>query len=401
MTAATTPYSLATIVELLSRESTSGHTNLPLTTWISEEIARLDLPVVTQASPGGHQENLLVTLPDSRGNTSGGLLLSGHLDTVPVEGQIWTSPPFEPEVRNGRLYGRGATDMKSFCGSVIAHLPKFTAAPLAVPLHIALTYDEETGCAGASHLLELLTDERRRPRAAIIGEPTSMRVVTAHKGCLRYRVTFRGRSVHSSLAPAGVNAAVFAGRFVASVADIADGLITGGPFDDRFTVPSTTVSIGPVHGGTEPNIVPDLCEVHIEIRPIPGHDVDRLKRRICSVLAELGRAMQQLDPTTSATIEPVVDVPALNPSSDNAASALLDCLLDHSSEGEAVSYGTEAGLFQEAGIHTVICGPGSIAQAHIPDEYIELDQIHRCDEFLERLCIDLQSSQSHTARLCR
>ena len=263
------PRSLDTIVDLLCLDTTSSRTNLPLTTRIADVLTAAEVPVVLQQSPDGYKENLLVTIADRDGNTDGGVLLAGHLDTVPVEGQSWTNPPFQPRVHNGRLYARGAADMKAFCGSVLTHLPAFLTAPLSAPLKVAFTYDEETGGAGARQLLDLLTADGV-PRVGIVGEPTSMRPVVGHKGCRRYRVAFRGRAVHSSLAPTGVNAVSYAGRLVAFLADLSDRLPVEGPLSDQFAVPHTTVSVGPIHGGTEPNIVPSDCVVHVESVRFPA-----------------------------------------------------------------------------------------------------------------------------------
>ncbi|MGC0367625.1 acetylornithine deacetylase [Rhodococcus sp. 27YEA15] len=387
----TAPRSLDTIIDLLSLDTTSSRTNLPLTTRIAETLEAAGVPVILQQSPDGYKENLLVTIADADGRTDGGVLLSGHLDTVPVEGQNWTSPPFRPQVRDGRLYARGAADMKAFCGSVLTHLPDFLAAPLSVPLNVAFTYDEETGCAGARQLLDLLTSDGT-PRVGIVGEPTSMRPVIGHKGCRRYRVAFRGRSVHSSLAPTGVNAVAFAGRLVAFLADLSDRLSIEGPFSDQFAVPHTSVSVGPIHGGTEPNIVPSDCTVHVEIRPVPDHDADALEREIFSRIAVFERAMRQVDSSTGVTIERVVDVPALAPDPSGPALDLVNGLTGEAHDGSWVSYGTEAGIYRSAGIDTVVYGPGSIEQAHIPDEYIDLDQIRSCDQFLDRLRTNMQSA---------
>lgn len=386
-----TPASMAAIIRLLSHDTTSSRSNIELTTLVAKSLEADGIRVIRQPNPDGTKENLLVSIPDARGRTEGGVLLAGHLDTVPVDGQAWTSPPFEPHVRNGRLYARGAADMKAFCGSVLAHLPRFSATPLAVPLKVALTYDEETGCAGAQELLRPLV-QYGVPQLAFVGEPTMMKPIVAHKGCRRYVVTLHGRSVHSSLAPTGVNAVAYGARTAAYLADLADRLGATGPHNHRFTVPHTTVSVGPIRGGTSPNIVPDFCELQFEIRPVPGHDVDSIEREIKSRLADLERAMRAVDTSTGLALQRVVDVPALEPRPGGPATTLAEGLIGQPIDATGwVSYGTEAGIYQSAGIDTVVCGPGSIEQAHVANEYIELEQIDRCDKFLDRLRVHLQN----------
>lgn len=384
------PSSLETIISLLRNDTTSRLPTGPVVGTVAAFCAAHKLHLTRQPSENGAKENILITLPDRGGGTAGGVMLSGHLDTVPVDDQNWSSPPFTPQVRGTRLYARGAADMKAFCGTVLAALPSFAAAPLSMPLHVTFTYDEETGCAGARGLLSLLEERGIRPRICIVGEPTRMKAIVGHKGCRRATLLVRGVAGHSSLAPLGVNAVEYAGRIVAYLAGLSARLEQQGPFDHAFTIPHTTLSVGIIKGGTEPNIIPDRCEVQFEIRPVPAQDTAALDAEIAAYLREIEQEMIERHPDAGLSLTHTVDVPSLTPHADNAAVTLFETLTRTPVDESCVAYGTEAGLFQSIGIDTIVCGPGSIDQAHIADEFIDLDQILRLEAFLDALRTELQ-----------
>lgn len=385
------PESLEAILELLRIESTSSLPNQGIVDHICRRLEDLGLFPFRVSSQDQAKSSVFVSIPDLRRKVDGGVLLSGHIDTVGVQGQNWHSNPFEPYVAEGRLHGRGTADMKSFCGSVLASLQKFLAKPLNQPLHIAFTYDEETGCGGAKQLAEVLKDRGVSPSTAIIGEPTLMKPIVGHKGCARYDLLFEGLSGHSSLTPYGVNAVEYAARAVAHIRTIADRLAAEGPLDQSFNVPFTTISTGRFDGGSEPNIIPDRCTVQLEIRAVPGQAVQALEAEINDYLAGLQTAMQAVHPASAVTATKVVDVPALDPGKAGSAFDLVARLTGTAANRDCVSYGTEAGIFQNLGMDAVLCGPGDIAQAHIANEFISLDQISLCDNFLELLAQEMQT----------
>jgi acetylornithine deacetylase len=317
--------------------------------------------------------------------TKPGIVLSGHTDVVPVDGQNWASDPFKATVKGDRLYGRGACDMKSYLAVVLAMAPRFAAAKLKAPIHFALSYDEEVGCIGARGLLEDLARNNIRPAGAIIGEPTSMQPVIAHKGKRAYQCRVRGKEAHSALTPQGVNAIEYAARIISYIRHMAERMQACEPRDHGFDVPFTTLQTGVISGGTAGNIVPRECIFQFEFRYLPGADPDALEREIKDyaervILAE----MRRTDPSTSISIETKSDNPGLSMSEKDEITRLAQALSRNASTAK-VAYLTEGGLFQQAGIPAIICGPGSIEQAHKPDEYVTLEQVALCESFMERL----------------
>jgi len=315
-----------------------------------------------------------------------GIMLSGHTDVVPVDGQEWTADPFAVVERGGRLYGRGTADMKSFIAVVLAHVPQMVASNLRIPLNFAFSYDEEIGCIGVRRLIEAISHMPVRPAMCIVGEPTDMKVVIAHKGKVSIRVRVRGFEAHSSLTPRGVNAIAYAAELIVHLNRMAARIAENGPFDDGYDVPYTTVHTGVISGGTQINIVPKDCSFEFEFRYLPEDDPQALLREVTEYArSELEPRMRAVQPDTGFTFEERSAIPGLDIRDDEEVVRLAKALTGQNDHSK-VAFGTEAGLFHlHAGIPTVICGPGSIDQAHKPDEWIGLDQVARCDAFVRRL----------------
>ncbi|MGH6628877.1 MAG: acetylornithine deacetylase, partial [Burkholderiales bacterium] len=331
---------------------------------------------------GKRKANLFATL-GPRGEP--GIALSGHTDVVPVEGQEWDTDPFGMVEKDGRLYGRGACDMKGFIACVLALVPEIMERGLKTPLHLAFSYDEEVGCLGVGRLIADMMRSGVRPSACIVGEPTEMRPVIAHKGKKGYRCTVRGLAGHSAYAPHGVNAVEFAAEAVAFLKSLARRHRDRGPFDRGFDVAHTTVHTGVLRGGTALNVIPHECVFDFEFRHLPGDDPEALLREFTDyVRNQLEPEMRPVHPPAGFTIEPLSDIPGLDTGPESEVVALAQEFTGERDIGK-VSFATEGSQFQRAGIPTVVCGPGSIAQAHKPNEYITLDQIARCNAFLRRL----------------
>ena len=325
--------------------------------------------------------NLFATL----GTGSDGVILSGHTDVVPVEGQPWETDPFAMHEVNGRLYGRGTADMKSFIACVLTVLPEIVERGLATPLHLAFSYDEEVGCIGVGRLIADLVRAGIRPRACIVGEPTLMVPVIAHKGKMSYRCTVRGSAGHSAYAPHGVNAVEYAAEAVAFLRNMARRHRDRGPYDGSFDVAHTTVHTGVIRGGTALNVIPHECAFDFEFRHLPGDDPERLLGEFTDyVRSALEPEMRKVHAEAGFRIEPMSGTPMLETPPESEVVALAQELADVHEIGK-VSFGTEASQFQRAGIPTVVCGPGSIEQAHKPNEFVTLEQVAKCEAFLRRL----------------
>ncbi|MEC5191476.1 MULTISPECIES: acetylornithine deacetylase [unclassified Arthrobacter] len=383
---------LAWSKKLITFDTTSRNSNLAMISSMAEELTAHGITPVIVPSPDGNKANLFATIPARDGSVTGGIMLAGHTDVVPVDGQDWDSDPFTPEIRDGRLYGRGTTDMKAFSGAILALLPEFLSCPLAEPLHFAWTYDEEVGCHGAVVLLDELAARGIRPRLCFVGEPTSMHPVSAHKSSQLYRVSVSGIAAHSAMTSTGVNAIEYAARSIAFIRSLADEHRLSGPFDATFVVPYTTANVGVVSGGAAVNTVAERCDFEFEFRTIPGDDPEAVVARIEDNLAELRAAIQQENPAADIRMVPLGKVPGLSPESPRAALELAQRLTGHAVE-ETVVYATEAGLFQRAGIDTVVCGPGNMDQGHTANEYIELTQIAACEHFLQALAAHLATTE--------
>jgi acetylornithine deacetylase len=370
------------IQRLVAFDTTSRGSNLGLIEWVRDWLKAQGVESTLVYDASEPKANLFATIG---AGTRPGLVLSGHTDVVPVDGQAWNSDPFTATLRDGRIYGRGSADMKSFIATALAMTPRFLAAPLKTPVHFALSYDEEVGCLGVRGLLAELARRDIRPGGCIIGEPTSMQPVVAHKGKRAYRCCVRGREAHSALTPQGVNAIEYAAKLVVHVRHIADRMRELETRDNRYDVPFTTLQTGVIRGGTAGNIVPRDCELHFEFRYLPGIDPDALEREIKDYARTvLEPEMKRVDPDAGFTFETKSEIPAMDTGDADRITALAQSLARRG-DASKVAYATEGGLFQRAGIPSIICGPGSIEQAHKPNEYIALEQVAMCESFMDRL----------------
>jgi acetylornithine deacetylase len=374
----------AVLARLVAFDTTSNRSNLDCLHWIVEQAVRFSARVRYTFNPDGSKANALISFGPER---AGGVLLSAHTDTVPVEGQPWTRPAFELTEDAGRLYARGSSDMKGFIAACIAAFDTWHRQPLAQPIHLALSYDEEFGCRGVPSLIDDLIANVPLPAFVWVGEPTGMRIATAHKGVCVFATRFRGRAAHSSLPQLGRSAVADAVRFAAFLLDL------GLEATERHTriaglePPHTTFNLGRFNGGTALNIVACDCTIDWEFRPIPEDDDIALKRRIGDFL----ESMQAAPAAVPGEVEheEVVVVPPLRPTGQDEARDRMQRLLGSAEPTIAVPFGTEAGLFQLAGIPALVCGPGSIEQAHPPDEWIEVAQLERCRAALTALPLHL------------
>jgi acetylornithine deacetylase len=380
--------SLSLLDTLVGFDSTSKNSNLELIGFVRHFLDSYGIHSQLVENTQGNKANLYATIgPTDRS----GVMLAGHTDVVPVDGQQWQSDPFRLDVRDQRAYGRGTADMKGFLASVLAAVPKFAAAQLATPIHLAFTYDEEIGCIGARRLLDVLGGLPVLPAMGIIGEPTSMRVVAEHKGKLAWRVTVHGHEGHSSNPTAGVNAIEYAAELIAFIRKLAKTRREEGPFDALYEVPFSTLHVGTIHGGTALNIIPAQCVFDFEIRHLPGDPGNAILQAIRDYAEqELEPQMKAIDPKTGFAFTERNSYPGLCTPPDAEIVRFVQSLLNDRSVPGKVAYGTEAALFTEKwGIPTVVCGPGDIAQAHQPDEWVALDQLAVCDALMDRLCARL------------
>jgi acetylornithine deacetylase len=358
---------------------------LDLIEWVRDYLQSHGAKIRLTQDATGKKANLFATLGDS---PKPGLILSGHTDVVPVDGQNWDSDPFRVTERDGKLFARGSADMKGFIGIILAQAPKFVAAlnsnRLDAPLHYALSYDEEVGCLGVRGLIRDLEDNGIRPAGCVVGEPTSMQPIIAHKGTHRFRCAVHGREAHSSYVTRGVNAIEYAARLVVYIRQIADRLAQIEKRDYGFTVPYSTLSTGLIRGGIAANVVPKDCEFHFDMRTLPQASPDALYEEIRTYAEVLAREMQAIDPQSGIDLVWASQTAGLAASETDAIVQWAMQLSNNSTVGK-VSYGTEAGLFQKMGVPTVICGPGDIAEAHRPNEFVALEQLAQCEAFMNRI----------------
>ena len=378
------------IQRLVGFDTTSRDSNLGLIEWVRDWLKGQGVESRLTYDPSGTKANLFATIQQG---TRAGIVLSGHTDVVPVDGQPWDTDPFKATIKDDRIYGRGSADMKSYIAAALAMTPRFLAADLKSPVHFALSYDEEIGCLGVRGLIEDLARAGIKPAGCIIGEPTSMQPVVAHKGKRAYKCCFRGREAHSALTPQGVNAIEYAARLVVYIRHMAERMRDCETRDNGFDVPFTTLQTGVIKGGTAANIVPRDCEVHFEFRYLPGVDPEALESEIKSYAERvLLPEMRAVDPATFIAFETKAEIPGLDPSVERAEQDRVTSLAQALARNQAiakVAYATEAGLFQRAGIPSIICGPGSIGEAHKPNEFITLEQVALCEAFMERLLAEL------------
>ena len=373
------------LVQSLVRINTvSQNSNLELIHFVRDELKRLGVRSRLSYNADKSKANLFATLGE---NKPAGIILSGHTDTVPWDGQDWSVPQLGALLKEGpepRLYGRGSADMKGFIGVALSHAEQFlnSTAPFAV--HLALSYDEEVGCFGVRELIADLRDAGIKPLACIIGEPTSMVPAIAHKGVYRYRCCVRGKEAHSSLTPKSVNAIEMAARLIGKVRDMAEGFERDEPRYEGFDVPFSTASVGQFQGGIADNVVPRDAWFHYEFRDLPTADAKRMQESIVTEARSLEVAMKKVAPEAGFRFETICEIPSFLGSADDPVTRLAQQLSGQSSTTQ-VAFGTEAGLFKQSGIPTVVCGPGSIEQAHQPDEYVSLAQLAQCERFMQRL----------------
>jgi acetylornithine deacetylase len=376
------PVSLPWVERLVSMDTVSRNPNIGLIESVRDELRRAGVDAIITTDPRGQWANLFATVPAHDGETNGGVVLSGHTDVVPVDGQDWSSDPFKPEIRDGLLYGRGTCDMKGFIGAALALLPQMQAAKLAKPIHFALSYDEEIGCAGAPLMIADLQKRGIRPDGCIVGEPTSMRPVIAHKGINTYRCCVRGSAAHSSLTVKGLNAIEYAARLICHIRDLADEFRANGPFDELYDVPFTTAQTSTIKGGNAINTVPAECQFEFEFRNLPTMDPERIIGRIESYARDtLLPKMLKEHGNAAIEISRLASAPGLDATEQAAITQLVRALTENQDKRK-VAYGTEAGLFANAGVPAIVCGPGNIEQAHKPNEYVSLEQLVQCEAFL-------------------
>jgi acetylornithine deacetylase len=379
--AETTTSAIDLLSRLVSFDTTSHKSNRDLVAFVETFLAGHGIPSQLVPTEDGAKASLFATIgPED----VPGIGLSGHTDVVPSDPEAWTGDPFTVREENGRLYGRGTADMKGFLACVLAMVPEFKRRTLKVPVHIVFSYDEETGCTGVRPMIAELGDRLAKPRAVIVGEPTSMAVVDAHKGPVRWHVEITGRAAHSSMAHLGVNAIAVAARLIGELGVI-EAELSRLPPDPRFTPPYPTLQVTEITGGIAANIVPATCSFGFEVRSMPGLDIDAIEKRIVEFAkTECLPEMRRLAPEADIVIHQGNRVPPFGADRMSEAVALALKLAGQNETG-AVSYATEAGLFQGAGVPAVVCGPGDIAQAHTADEWITISELERCLAFLGHL----------------
>jgi acetylornithine deacetylase len=391
---ASSPASLPWVTRLVSMDTVSRNPNLGLIETVRDALRERGIDATLTHDPSGKWANLFATIPADDGETNGGVVLSGHTDVVPVDGQQWDSDPFKPEVRGDRLFGRGTCDMKGFIGAALTLLPEMQQTKLAKPIHLALSFDEEIGCVGAPLMIADLIKRGVKPDGCIVGEPTSMRPIIAHKGVNAYRCCVRGQAAHSSLTPKGLNAIEYAARLICHIRALADQFREHGPFDELYDVPFTTAQTSTITGGNAINTVPAECRFDFEFRNLPTLDPEPIFARIEHYAREtLLPKMLREHPQAAIEFTRLAAAPGLD-AAEQAAITQLVRGLTANQERRKVAYGTEAGLFSLAGIPSIVCGPGDIEQAHRANEFVALEQLAQCEHFLSRF-IQAMSVDAH------
>ncbi len=375
---------MSILADLIGFDTTSRNSNLELIRYVENYLSQHGVQSTLVHDDSGHKANLYATIGPAE---LGGVMLSGHTDVVPVDGQRWASDPFVLERIDDKVFGRGSADMKGFIACVLEWVPEMVAASLTTPIHIALSYDEEVGCIGVRRLLDLMEKMPVVPSMAIIGEPTNMEIVVAHKGKRGIRVNVRGASAHSAYPTEGVNAIEVAAQLIAHISEVQQDIEKNGPFDPGYRVPHTTLHVGTVRGGTALNIVPNECSFDFEIRHLPEHEIDPLIDTVQRYARDnLEPTMRLKNPDCGIDFTELFGYPALFTAPDAPVVAFVRSLLEYDRAVEQISFGSEAGLFsRRIGIPAVVCGPGSILQAHRPDEYVSIEQLETCRTMLRRL----------------
>lgn len=375
------PQSLALAQTLVRMNTVSANSNLQLIDLAQSHLAALGVKSRITYNAERTKANLFATLGEGK---PAGVIISGHTDTVPWDGQDWSVDPLSATVKDERLYGRGSADMKSFIAIALSNAGRFLESDSPFAVHFAFSYEEEIGCFGVKELIADMRDAGIKPIACIVGEPTSMVPAIAHKGVYRYRCCVRGKEAHSSLTPHSVNAIEMAARVVGKVRDMAEGFERSEPRYEGFDVPFSTASVGQFHGGIADNVVPRDAEFRYEFRDLPTADAKKMQDEIVSYAGSLEASMKKVAPDAGFRFETICEIPSFLGAAGDPVTQLAQ-RLSGEERTTLVAFGTEAGLFKNAGIPTVVCGPGSINQAHQPDEFVSLEQLGRCELFMERL----------------
>ena len=375
------PHALDLAQTLVRMNTVSHNSNLELIHFIRDHLAKLGVKSRLTFNDDKTKANLFATLGEGK---PAGVILSGHTDTVPWDGQDWTMDPLSALVKDGNLYGRGSADMKAFIGVAVSQAEQFLNSDAPFALHYAFSYEEEIGCFGVKELIADLRDANIQPLACIVGEPTSMIPAIAHQGVYRYKCCVRGKEAHSSLTPHSVNAIEMAARVVGRVRDMAEDFEKNEPRFEGFDVPFSTSSVGQFHGGIADNVVPRDAEFRYEFRDLPTANAAQMQSEVVAYAKSLEPAMKKVAPAAGFEFETICEIPSFLGSKDDPVTRLAQELSGEKST-TLVAFGTEAGLFKNAGISTVVCGPGSIQQAHQPDEYVSLEQLGRCEAFMQGL----------------
>lgn len=377
------------LARLVAEPTISRRSNLALLDHVEGLLRPAGARIERFAHPDGSRANLWASIgPEG----PGGVILSGHTDVVPVEGQAWSSDPFTLTERNGRLYGRGTADMKGFVAASLRAALLAAARPLKRPLHLALSYDEEIGCMGVRGMIAALAGRAERPALCIVGEPTQMRIATGHKGKQALRACCHGQEGHSALAPNALNALHLGAAFISALQARQEALAASGVRDPGYDIPYSTIHAGMMRGGTALNIVPNRCEIDFEIRTIAEDDPRTILAGIAADAEAIARPYRDRFPMACIEIEPVSDYPGLDTREGAPAVRLLKRILDDDGTHK-VAFGTEGGLFEQGlGLSTAICGPGSMEQGHKPDEFVSRAQLDRCDAALVRLVAELETA---------
>ncbi|MER9304900.1 acetylornithine deacetylase [Mesorhizobium sp. M0293] len=386
--------SIQILERLIAFPTVSRDSNLDLIGYVADLLDAHGIACQIIRSEDGHMANLFATIGPA---DASGIMLSGHTDVVPIDGQAWTLPPFEMTKRDGKLYGRGAADMKGFVACALAACLKASTMTLRTPLHLALSYDEEIGCIGVRSLIDMLRAAPQRPLLCIVGEPTDMQVATGHKGKLAARAICKGREGHSALAPLALNAIHLGCDFVAALRHEQDRLVRDGASDGDYDIAYTTVHAGKINAGVALNIVPNLCQVDFEIRNVAADDPHEILDRLRAQAARIALEASTIAPEAAIDIDITNTYPGLDTPTSSQAVAFVKSLTGANNTIK-VAFGTEGGLFsRDLGTPTVVCGPGSMAQGHKPDEFVSVEQMHRCDDMLEKLLQRLAGQQLHLA----
>ncbi|MEM8496594.1 MAG: acetylornithine deacetylase [Pseudomonadota bacterium] len=380
------PNTIEILERLIAFDTTSCNSNLALMDYLKQYLGSYGVTSHLIFDHEHRKANLYATIGPQ---DHGGVMLSGHTDTVPVTGQNWTKPPYTLSKAADHYYGRGTSDMKGFIAVVLASIPDLAKTKLHTPIHLAFSYDEEIGCVGVRSLIDTLRQHPVKPAICIIGEPTSMKVATAHKGKIAGQITVRGKECHSGMAPKGVNAVNYAARLVVWLENLARDKRLNGPFDERYEIPFSTIHTGVIQGGTVLNIVPNHCHLVFEIRYISEENTKRILDQLDNYAHDLTTEMATIDKDCGITIEITTEYPGLD-TEDEAEVVSFVSKLVQSTDKISINFGSEGGLFSSTlHIPTVVCGPGSMDQGHKPDEFIHAKQLELCEDFVHRLAQEL------------